>query len=124
MDSLRTAEKAEVGLDLIDQGSIPIDLPTADSLADAHKRITGLYKAAYDWAPPRKAVRGGGSSSASMRAHVRRWIYEWDLERLYPGVEVGIETNEMPADSYDEDEALSSDEEHLADDEQHAGDEE
>ena len=124
VDSLRPAEKAEVGLDLIDQGSIPIDLPTADSLADAHKRITGLYKAAYDWAPPRKAVRGGGSSSASMRAHVRRWIYEWDLERLYPGVEVGIDTNEMPADSYDEDEALSSDEEHLADDEQHAGDEE
>jgi hypothetical protein len=109
-DSLRKAEKAEVGLDLIDQRAIFIDLPTSDSLAHAHKRISALYKAAYGWTPPRRASNERGSSSDSMRAHVRRWIYEWDLERLYPGVEIGIETTEMPADSYDEDIALSADE--------------
>jgi hypothetical protein len=109
-DSLRTAEKAGVGLGLIDQNAIPIDQPTSDTLRDAHKRISHLYKAAYDWAPPRSRARDLGSSSVSMRAHVRRWIYEWDLERLYPGVEIGIETTEMPVDSYDEDDALSEEE--------------
>ena len=114
-DSLRTAENAEVGLDLIDQRAISIDLPTSDSLAHAHKRISAIYKAAYDWTPPRKAVNDRGPSSVSMRAHVRRWIYEWDLERLYPGVEIGIEMTEMPADSYDEDVTLSAEDEDIGD---------
>jgi len=114
-DSLRTAENAEVGLDLIDQRAISIDLPTSDSLAHAHKRISAIYKVAYDWTPPRKAVNDRGPSSVSMRAHVRRWIYEWDLERLYPGVEIGIETTEMPVESYEEDVALSAEVEDIGD---------
>jgi hypothetical protein len=110
-DSLRLAEKAGVGLDLIDENAILIDVPTRDSLGSAHKRIADLYKTAYEWTPPKRSAKGGESSSVSMRAHVRRWIYEWDLARFYPGVEIGIETSEMPIDSYEEDDALSADQE-------------
>ena len=105
------AQQAGIGLDLIAEKAIPISVPDADSLDSAHKRISGLYQTAYGWAPPKKGSKNLGASSVSMRTHVRRWICEWDLARLYPGVEVGIEMTEMPKESYDEDDALSSEEE-------------
>jgi hypothetical protein len=46
-----------------------------------------------------------------MRAHVRRWISDWDLARLYPDKEIGMETDDLPVGSYDEDEALSEESE-------------
>jgi hypothetical protein len=37
-----------------------------------------------------------------MRSHVRRWINEWDLRRLYPGVDISTEERELRP-SYSED---------------------
>lgn len=104
------AGRASVALDLIDGKSIPIVAPDSDHLASAHKEIARLYKVAYGWQPSKNPPKNSGLG-VSMRAHVRRWIYEWDLARLYPGVEIGIETSDMPLDSYEEDDALSIEEE-------------
>ena len=40
-----------------------------------------------------------------MRSHVRRWMNEWDLKRLYPGATVSTEEQELRP-TYEEDEAL------------------
>ena len=40
-----------------------------------------------------------------MRSHVRRWIAEWDLQRLYPGSRTQLEEEELHVD-YGEDVAL------------------
>jgi hypothetical protein len=42
-----------------------------------------------------------------MRAHVRRWINEWDLKRLFPDVAVSMEERELGA-SYVEDRELEA----------------
>ena len=37
-----------------------------------------------------------------MRLHVKRWVNEWDLKRLYPGTDVETEEQELRP-SYSED---------------------
>ena len=43
-----------------------------------------MYATAYGWEPPARSV-SRESVGRRMRSYVRRWINEWDLERLYPG---------------------------------------
>ena len=63
-----------------------------------------LRKLGYGWEPPDLPL-GVYSIRRAMRSYVRRWINEWDLMRLYPGVEVATEEQELHA-SYAEDGAL------------------
>ena len=40
-----------------------------------------------------------------MRSHVRRWINEWDLKRLYPDADIQIEEQDLQF-TYSEDKDL------------------
>jgi hypothetical protein len=106
-ESILSAKRAELALDIIEQESVPLRAPTAAGLNSAHQSIRGLYSSAYGWEPSTEKPTDLQSGSP-MRAHVRRWISDWDLARLYPDKETGMETADLPGGSYDEDEALSA----------------
>ena len=62
-----------------------------DSMVDAlYESLRSLHGSAYSWDPPSvSAVEK--LSSARMREHVRGWIAEWDLRRLYPDAQLDSE---------------------------------
>jgi hypothetical protein len=109
-ESLIIAQWAARGLDIIERESVALRAPTAAVLNSAHDSIRSLYSAAYGWEPSSEKPADLQSGSP-MRAHVRRWISDWDLARLYPDKEIGMETDDLPVGSYDEDEALSEESE-------------
>jgi len=91
-------------MEAIERDRLLLDRPSADRLRQAYSTIRETYKGAYDWTPPEDHLQTR-ESSVSMRSHVRRWINQWDLERLYPDYkpeisirpeEVAIEYREDP----------------------------
>ncbi len=57
--------------------------PTRATIDRAYERIRAIHGAGYRWEPPALSP-GEQTTSTSMRQYVRRWINEWDLQRLYP----------------------------------------
>lgn len=92
---------ATKGLDLIETAAIKLNLPTREHLLTSHKRLSDLYTAAYSL-PISHPTTPDLSVNLPIRGHIRRWISTWDLGRLYPNQELGIQTEEMPK-NYDED---------------------
>lgn len=89
---------------IIEREALRLDPPTTASLEATQLRLREIHAQAYEWSPP--DVRTGDiSMRRAMRSHVRRLINEWDLLRLYPGVGVQTEEEELRP-SYVEDEAL------------------
>lgn len=74
---------AEAGMRALRRDRIPVAPPDAQALQRTHERIRAIHAEAHGWAPPMKEVVRGLSSMA-MREHVKSWINEWDLQRLYP----------------------------------------
>jgi hypothetical protein len=104
-DDLLLAEEAEKGMREIRKAVILKSLErgqveaVADKLRDIHAR-------AYQWDPP--AVRpdsGEELRSTRMREHVKRWVNQWDLQRLYPSYKPEIKTAVMEQ-RYEEDKDL------------------
>jgi hypothetical protein len=95
------AARAEVGMRLIRRGSSDLKQPQGEDLEQTYRRLKDLYGKAYGWLPPQIAS-ALGQGSRPMRKHVRRWINEWDLKRVYPGTSFSIEEQEL-APSYSED---------------------
>jgi hypothetical protein len=92
--------RAETGMRLIRRDAIELKQPDKDTLEQTYHRLKELHARAYGWEPP--DIAGADPSLRThMRTHVRRWIIEWDLTRLYPGVPITIEKLEL-APSYEE----------------------
>ncbi|MFN8559015.1 MAG: hypothetical protein U0531_17300 [Dehalococcoidia bacterium] len=64
------------------------------ALRRSYEQVRALYAQAYGWDPPdvRALER---LSSTRMREHVRSWVTEWDLMRLYPGFRPEMEVEEV-----------------------------
>jgi hypothetical protein len=92
---------AEAGMRMIRSGAVTLEAPNQQSLDDSYERLKSLHARGYAWNPPELA-RAQASMMTRMRTHVRRWINEWDLRRLYPGARVSMEEEEL-APSYAED---------------------
>ena len=73
---------------------LTIQPQTATSLEVAYRKTRELYTEAYGWEPPPNGVELG-ESSRRMRQYVRHWIARWDLQRLYPGYDPQIESEEV-----------------------------
>jgi hypothetical protein len=106
-ESLRLAALAEAGMALVDRGGIALHRPNDDTLAATWRKLRDLYEAAYGWRPP-DGYQPPGGRHRTMRSHVRHWIAEWDLERLW-GREATIEESELPPSDYTEDSDLTKD---------------
>jgi len=100
------AARAEAGMRVIRRSAVTLDPPNSEALDDTYHHLKSLHATAYGWEPPDIAT-ARPSMMTRMRAHVRRWINEWDLTRLYPDVPVSIEERELTP-NYVEDVDLES----------------
>ena len=102
------ASLASSGMRILADKGISLKRPGESALDDTYGRIRALYARAFDWEPlvpadyERAAIRR--EQSTPLRAYIRRWITEWDLQRLYPDTTVEIETAKWRTD-YREDAA-------------------
>ncbi len=110
---LALAPRAEAGMRIIERDAITLQPPTEEMLLETYERLKGIHARAYTWDPPSIAAADLAMRRA-MRSHVRRWMNEWDLKRLYPGASVSTEEQELRP-TYEEDVVL---EEQSPDDEE------
>jgi len=75
------AARAELGMRAIEREAVTLDLPDRDVLAATYRKLREIYTAAYSWEPPAREVPL--LANTSIRVHVRRWINEWDIQRIY-----------------------------------------
>ena len=91
------ARQAEKGMDLIRRDKTRLAEPDSGTLLETFQKLRSVYAAAYGWEPP--ADWGElDLTHRTMRQHVRRWITEWDLRRLYPGYKPDIEIGVLRQD--------------------------
>ncbi len=101
---LALAARAEAGMRIIEREAVTLRPPTKETLLVTYEGLKRIHGRAYAWDPP--AIGSADiATSRAMRSHVRRWINEWDLKRLYPGAAVSTEEQELRP-SYEEDVAL------------------
>jgi hypothetical protein len=100
------AVRAKVGMRMIRRDAVALQPPDTERLEHTYDRLKDLHAKAYGWEPP-DIGRATASIMTRMRTHVRRWINEWDLRRLYPEVPVSFEEREL-APSYAEDVELEA----------------
>jgi hypothetical protein len=93
-DSL-AADRAETGMRLIDDVRHVLAEPDDEMLFNLYDRLKTIHSQAYSWEAPDilHGIAPGGRRR--IRSFVRRWINEWDLRRLYPGIEPVIEETEL-----------------------------
>lgn len=95
------AARAELGMRSIRREAVSLAPPDEATLESTYHRLKEVHGGAYGWSPPDIAP-AERSLRRAMRSHVRRWINEWDLKRLYPGADVVTEEEELRP-TYEED---------------------
>ncbi len=98
------AARAEIGMRMIERDDLELVPPDETQLRTTYERLRDVHGEAYGWVPP-DAWGSEHSTRRRMRSHVRRWIAEWDLRRLYPSSQVDLEEEELHVE-YGEDTAL------------------
>ena len=107
------ADKAEKGMKLLQLQRISLGLPSTETIQEVHQIVRRLHLKGHGWhmwdhgsEDVVKTVAG-----TSMRKHVKSWVTEWDLLRLFPGEECEIEVSSWKP-SYEEPQDIL--EEHVA----------
>ena len=67
----------------------PLDRDQVEAVAG---KLREIHAKAYQWNPPAIQPPTEESHSWPMRTHVRTWVNQWDLQRLYPDYQPDIET--------------------------------
>jgi phage gp16-like protein len=65
-------------------------------IRDTQEKVRSIYTKAYAWEAPTSSAYI--DTTATMRQHVKRWITEWDLKRLYSDYQPEIEVGELKQD--------------------------
>ncbi|MCX7621936.1 MAG: ATP-binding protein [Acidimicrobiales bacterium] len=112
--ALLQAMMAERGMDLIGHDALRLHAPNDDTLRASFEKVRSLYRTAYDY-EPRSQASFAGSRHQAMRSYVRRWISDWDLERLYPGRLREAEEEVLRTDYSEDPELLRESEERSGD---------
>ena len=95
------APRAETGMRLIEREGLMLRSPDEEALQRTYEKLKEVHAKAYGWVPP-DVASAERSTRRPIRSHVRRWINEWDLKRLYPGTEVTTEEETLKP-TYSED---------------------
>jgi len=98
------ATRAETGMQIIKRKFIKLADQNNETLESTYSKLKEIHSIAYNWMAP-DVPHGSQRTSRRMRSHVRRWINEWDLKRLYPDADVQIEEQPLQV-TYSEDTAL------------------
>jgi hypothetical protein len=90
-DDLLLAGEAERGMREIPKAVRlkPLERDQVKAVAD---KLRDIHAKAYQWNPSAVQAPSEGLRSTSMRTHVRTWVNQWDMQRLYPSYEPDIET--------------------------------
>lgn len=99
------AGRAETGMRMIERDALSLRPPNRETLEHAYQRLKALHASAYRWEPPEIEI-AVTSTTRRMRSYIRRWVNEWDLLRLYPGVTISTEDEQEMTPSYDQNESL------------------
>lgn len=91
------AARAETGMRVIEREALGLARPDDDTLDRTYATLKDLHRHAYAWEPP-DVPSADRAQTRAIRSHVRRWINEWDLKRLYPDAEIRTEEEEMRYD--------------------------
>ena len=100
-----TANRAEIGMRLIDRREHVLVAPDPEVLSNIYDRLKAIHSRVYDWEAPDINRDVAGGVRRTIRPFVRRWINEWDLRYRYPETEPEIEETELTF-SYEEDTTL------------------
>ena len=88
------AARAESGMRVINRDRTVLVSPDESSLRKTYDKLRRVHAQAYRWEPPDVWAPVSGLPRR-IRSHVRRWITEWDLQRLYPGSQPQLEEQEL-----------------------------
>lgn len=88
------AARAETGMRIIRRERAALDPPDQQHLQDSYRLLKQVHARAYGWEPPDIPI-AELATTRRMRSHVRRWITQWDLLRLFPDTAVRTEEVEM-----------------------------
>jgi hypothetical protein len=100
------AARAETGMRLIQRQALHLEPPKEETLSRTYSTLKRVHAAAYEWDPP--DVEGAGiTARRAMRSYLRRWINEWDLQRIHPEAELHTEEEEVRP-TYAEDDTLEA----------------
>jgi hypothetical protein len=104
--NFNVATLAAAGMDQIQKKAIPLHPPNDDTLQASYQRLQHLYASSYPGTPfrPFEPERG---AHRPMRSYVRRWIWNWDIERVAPNHRPEPEEENVPS-NYLEDADLSA----------------
>jgi hypothetical protein len=95
------AARAETGMRIIRRESLALEPPDQHYLRETYQHLKQVHAKAYGWEPP-DIPTAELAATRRMRSHVRRWITQWDLLRLFPDSAVRTEEVQLRP-SYDED---------------------
>lgn len=90
------ARLAQVAMALIERRSPRLRAPDDSDLRNCFGRVHELYARSYGLAPP-SSEAGGRAASTTMRHHIKSWITDWDIRRLY-GMTAEIEARPLLSD--------------------------
>jgi len=95
-EDLYLAGQVERGMRIIRQDKMLLESPTEATIHEIYDKVRAVYASAYGWAPPDEYI--APDRTARIRQHVKRWINEWDLKRLYPDYTPETEIAELLQD--------------------------
>jgi hypothetical protein len=96
------AGRAEKGMRLIEREATILQPPDESTLQRTYEQIKLIHAKAYGWNPPEIAW-ADAATSRQLRSHVRRWVNEWDLRRLYPDAEISTDEEVGLQPTYEQD---------------------
>jgi hypothetical protein len=88
------AARAETGMRIIRRERIALQPPDEQVLRETYRLLKQVHATAYGWGPP-DIPMAERATTRRMRSHVRRWITQWDLQRLFPESAVRTEETEL-----------------------------
>lgn len=96
-EELSLASQAECGMRMIREqwkhGRLA--KPSEATITEIYTKVQAIYSQAYEWAPPPVYQT---HHDWRIRQHIKRWINEWDLRRLYPDYTPEIEVTQLRHD--------------------------
>ncbi|MBI4311597.1 MAG: DUF2791 family P-loop domain-containing protein [Chloroflexi bacterium] len=104
---LLLASQAECGMRLISRERLPLNKPSDQTFEGIYDTVRRLHGQSYTWDPPGEF---SFDRTKRIREHVKRWIHEWDLRRLYPDYTPQIEGTEIREDFTEQPELEAADE--------------
>lgn len=87
------AGRAQIGMRVIEREKLALYLPTDETLGETYQRVAELYAGAYGVAPTLDT--SVTSLKRPIRSYIRRWINEWDIQRLHSGAILDTEVGEQ-----------------------------